>query len=185
MSPQLSNWIYGFFPHSFIQHIRGDGFRPVVFLEHGLWLGIFLCMAVLGACALWRQALRDRVQAAPWLAATLWLALTLVLSRNLGATALMLLFAPVILFAPTRMQVLVAAVFAGTVLTYPMLRGAGLVPTDAIHALAQSVSEERASRSSSGSTTRIRCSPAPTRNRWPAGEAGAATASTIPKRAAI
>ena len=56
----------------------------------------------------------------------------------------MLLFAPVILFAPPRLQVLVAAVFAGMVLTYPMLRGAGLVPTDAIHTLAQSVSEERA-----------------------------------------
>ena len=116
----------------------------MVFLHHGLWLGIFLCMAVLGACTLWRQALRDRVRAAPWLAAMLWLALTLVLSRNLGATALMLLFAPVILFAPPRLQVLVAAVFAGMVLTYPMLRGAGLVPTDTIHSLAQSVSEERA-----------------------------------------
>jgi len=144
MSPQLSNWIYGFFPHSWLQHIRGGGFRPVVFLNHGLWLGIFLCMAVLAACALWRHALRDRVQAAPWLAATLWLAVTLVLSRNLGATALMLLFAPVILFTPPRLQVLIAAAFAATVLTYPMLRGAGLVPTDAIHSLAQSVSEQRA-----------------------------------------
>jgi len=144
MSPQLSSWVYGFFPHSFAQHIRGGGFRPVVFLGHGLALGIFLCTAVLAACALWRQALRDRVQAAPWLAATLWLAVTLVLSRNLGATALMLLFAPVILFTPPRLQVLVAAAFAGMVLTYPMLRGAGLVPTDTIHSVAQSVSEQRA-----------------------------------------
>ena len=184
MSPQLSNWIYGFFPHSFFQHMRGGGFRPVVFLHHGLWLGIFLCMAVLGACTLWRQALRDRVRAAPWLVAMLWLALTLVLSRNLGATALMLLFAPVILFAPPRLQVLVAAAFAAAVLTYPMLRGAGLVPTDTIHSLAQSVSEERAGRSNTGSTTRMPCSRAPTRNRWPAGEAGGATASTIPKLAA-
>ena len=144
MSPQLSNWIYGFFPHSFLQHMRGGGFRPVVFLHHGLWLGMFLCMAVLGACTLWRQALRDRVQAVPWLAATLWLAVTLVLSRNLGATALMLLFAPVILFAPPRMQIFVAAVFAGMVLTYPMLRGAGLVPIDTIHTLTESVSEDRA-----------------------------------------
>ena len=144
MSPQLSSWIYGFFPHSWLQHIRGGGFRPVVFLGHGLVLGIFLCMAVLGACALWRQALRDRVQAAPWLVATLWLALTLVLSRNLGATALMLLFAPMILFTPPRLQVLVAAAFATAVLTYPMLRGTGLVPTETIHSLARSVSEQRA-----------------------------------------
>ncbi len=144
MSPQLSNWIYGYFPHDWIQHVRNGGFRPVVFLNHGLALGNFLCMAVLAACALWRQALRDRLQAAPWLTAMLWLALTLMLSRNLGATALMLVFAPVILFTPPRMQVLVAATFAGMVLTYPMLRGAGLVPTGAILTLAESVSEERA-----------------------------------------
>jgi len=56
----------------------------------------------------------------------------------------MLLFAPVILFAPLRLQVLVAAVFAGMVLTFPMLRGAGLVPVDTIHGLAQSVNEDRA-----------------------------------------
>ena len=56
----------------------------------------------------------------------------------------MLLFAPVILFTPPRLQVLIAAAFAAMVLTYPMLRGAGLVPTDAIHSLAQSVSEQRA-----------------------------------------
>lgn len=144
MSPQLSSWIYGYFPHSFAQHIRSGGFRPVVFLHHGLWLGMFLCMAVLGACALWRQALRDRVQAAPWLAATLWLALTLLLSRNLGATALALLFAPLILFTPPRVQILVAAVVAGAVLSFPMLRGAGLVPTDSIVSLAQMVNEDRA-----------------------------------------
>jgi hypothetical protein len=56
----------------------------------------------------------------------------------------MLLFAPVILFAPLRLQVLVAVVFAGMVLTFPMLRGAGLVPVDTIHGLAQSVNENRA-----------------------------------------
>jgi hypothetical protein len=144
MSPQLSNWIYGFFPHSFEQHMRGGGFRPVVFLPHGLWLGIFLCMAVLGACATWRQSLRDKVASAPWLAAALWLALTLVLSRNLGATALMLVFAPLILFAAPRQQVIVAAALAGMVLVYPMLRGAGLAPTNTVHALAQSVNAERA-----------------------------------------
>lgn len=145
MSPQLHAWLYGFFPHSFGQHIRGGMFRPVVFLGHGLLLGIFFCMAVLGACALWRQALRDSVKAAPlWLMATLWLAMTLLLSRNFGATALALMFAPLIFFAPPRLQVLGAAVVAGMVLLYPMLRGAGLVPIEAVHAMAQSISEERA-----------------------------------------
>lgn len=144
LSPQMSSWFYGFFPHSFEQHIRGGYFRPVVFLGHGLILGIFFCFAVLGACALWRQARHDPVSGAQWLGAAAWIAMTLILSRNLGATALMLLFAPVILFTPPRMQVLIAAAFAAIVLVYPLLRGGGLVPTGAIHQLAQSVSEDRA-----------------------------------------
>lgn len=144
MSPQLNRWVYGFFPHAWIQHIRGGAFRPVVFLNHGLWLGIFLSMATLGCCALWRQTLRDRVLAAPWLAVTVWLGATLILSRNLGATALTILFAPVILFTPIRIQVLAAAVVAGIVLVFPMLRGAGLIPVDAVHDLALGISEDRA-----------------------------------------
>ncbi len=46
LSPQLHNWLYGFFPHSFGQQMRGDGFRPVVFLGHGLLVAIFTSMAV-------------------------------------------------------------------------------------------------------------------------------------------
>ncbi|WP_209428350.1 hypothetical protein [Pararhodobacter sp. SW119] len=144
MSPQLHRWIYGFFPHSFAQHIRGDGFRPVVFLGHGLSVGIFLAMATLSACALWRQAIRERVAAMPWIFAAGWLLLTLLLTRNLGATALAMLFAPVILFTTLRLQLVLAAVIAGSVLVFPMLRGTGWVPTDTIHAAAQAINPERA-----------------------------------------
>lgn len=42
-SPQLHTWIYGFFPHpSFEQQIRGDGFRSVVFMGHGLLVSFSL-----------------------------------------------------------------------------------------------------------------------------------------------
>jgi hypothetical protein len=144
MSPQLSRWMYGFFPHSWVQHIRGGAFRPVVFLHHGLWLGIFLSMSTLACCALWRQAVRDRVLAAPWLVAWLWMGMTLFLSRNLGATALMLAFAPVILFAPVRLQIAAAAAVSVVVLAFPMLRGAGWVPVDVIIDLAAMVDGQRA-----------------------------------------
>jgi hypothetical protein len=131
LSPQINIWVYGFFPHSWLQHVRG-GFRPVVFLQHGLWLGIFLAMATLAACALWRQAIADRLAPRKWLWTALWLGFVLVLSRNLGATFLTLLIAPVIVFAGLRKQVIVAAVLAGTVFCFPILRSAGLVPTDTI-----------------------------------------------------
>ena len=54
MSPQLNRIFYGYFPHSWVQHIRGNGFRPLVFLDHGLWLSLFLSGTTLAAVGLWR-----------------------------------------------------------------------------------------------------------------------------------
>lgn len=43
MSPQLHTWLYGYFPHSFLQQYRMGGFRPVVFMGHGLLVAFFCC----------------------------------------------------------------------------------------------------------------------------------------------
>jgi len=42
MSPQLSNIFYGFFPHSFLQHARYGGWRPIVFMSHGLMVSLWM-----------------------------------------------------------------------------------------------------------------------------------------------
>lgn len=142
MSPQLSRMIYGYFPHDWIQHVRGGGFRPVVFLHHGLWLAIFFCSSFLAIMSLWRNSsgqIRTR-----WLMAAIWMFMTLVLSKGMGALGIAILLGGIILFLPVRLQMLCAAALAAVVLVYPMLRGAGLVPTDRIIALAESVDTARA-----------------------------------------
>jgi len=129
MSPQLNMMVYGFRPSAWIQHLRGNGYRPLVFLEHGLRLGIFLTMATLVACGLSRIDRRRRIVC---LLAAAWLFGTLVLSKNLGALAIGLLLVPVALFLSTRLQIVAAAVLAGTVLFYPLLRSADLIPVDQV-----------------------------------------------------
>jgi len=57
MSPQLSNTFYGFFPHSFLQHFRYFGFRPIVFMQHGLMVSLW--MAVSSIIAFWFWLSRD------------------------------------------------------------------------------------------------------------------------------
>lgn len=142
MSPQLSRMIYGYFPHSWIQHMRGGGYRPVVFLWHGLWLAILICGAFLGAMALWRSGEgKFRLR---WMLAAGWLFITLVASKGVGALGIGLFLGALIVFLPIRLQVLVAGVLAGTVLIYPMLRGAGMIPTDRFISIAQSVDSDRA-----------------------------------------
>ena len=142
MSPQLSRDIYGYFPHDWVQHIRAGGFRPVVFLHHGLWLAIFFCASFLAAMSLWRSSSgRNRMR---WLLASAWLFMTLVLSKGVGALGIGLLLGAMILFLPIRLQVIGAAALAAVLLVYPMLRGADMVPTEAALTLAQAVDPDRA-----------------------------------------
>jgi hypothetical protein len=144
LSPQLHNWIYGFFPYDFVQHIRDGGFRPAVFLNHGLMLGIFLCMAAISALVLFREARREGRPASRWLFAVVWLGLVLFLSKNLGALVIAAIFGLAVVFLGRRLQIMLAVAVAMIVLLYPMLRGAGWIPVDAAYELARSISEERA-----------------------------------------
>lgn len=141
MSPQLNNMIYGFFPHSFLQHIRGDGFRPLVFLNHGLWLAIFFSMSCLASVGLFR--LSKGAARAKYLALGLWILFTLVLSKSLGALLITLFLLPVI-FLGRYLQLMIASAVAVIVITYPILRGAGLVPLDEILAWANAIDPARA-----------------------------------------
>jgi hypothetical protein len=144
MSPQLNVMIYGFFPHDFLQHMRAGGFRPVVFLHHGLWLAILMAMAVLAAIALWRQRIWERRRGGQWLFAGIYLAIVLFLSNSLGALVLALALVPPMILLGVRGQLLLAAIIAGILLLYPTLRGGGLIPVEKVLEFARSVSAERA-----------------------------------------
>lgn len=141
MSPQLHANLYGFFPHSFGQQVRMGGYRPAVFLGHGLLVSIFTCMSLLSVVGLWHQRMRFFSISAGMTA--LYLAVVLLLCKSLGATIFAALFAPLIYFGKARSRVLIAAALALVILAYPALRGAGMIPTEAITSMANSVSTDR------------------------------------------
>ncbi len=143
MSPQLNRMIYGYFPHSWLQHMRGNGFRPIVFLSHGLLVGLFFSMVTLAAAALIKTEGRER--RAFGLFSLVWLAMTLVLVKSLGALMIAIALVPVILLSGRRVQMIVAASVAAMVLTYPMLRGMDVVPVDRVIAFAEDIDPARAS----------------------------------------
>jgi len=142
LSPQLHNQIYGFFPHSFAQQVRDGGYRPVVFMGHGLLVAIFIAMAFIASIGLWRQKARLRGVSFGPIAAGLFV--LLILCKSFGAMLLALVFAPMLYFLKSRYLVTFLAVIAFVVVSYPQLRGAGLIPVNAISSFATSVSEERA-----------------------------------------
>ncbi len=143
MSPQLHRWVYGYFPHSFAQQARDGGFRPVVFLGHGLEVALFASLAVIASLVIMRAKWPIMNQRASLVAG--YLAFVLLLCKTLGAALYALFAAPVILFTKPRTWLTVAASIALLLCAYPLLRSQSLIPIDRIASAAGGVSAERES----------------------------------------
>jgi hypothetical protein len=142
MSPQLHRWVYGFHPHSFQQQVRDGGFRPVVFLGHGLVVALFMCMAVIAAIAIARARWQIFRKPASWVAA--YLAVMLLLCKTLGATIYVIIAGPLVWFTSPRTWVRVSVVISLVVCAYPLLRTYDIVPVHRVLAAANSFDPERA-----------------------------------------
>lgn len=95
MSPQLHATVYGFMQHSFFQTMRGGGWRPMVFMSHGLQVGMWMGTAVLLLTS-WiviARKLTIRIFGFEVPALPIWFALvaTFALLKSTGAVLLTLL----------------------------------------------------------------------------------------------
>ena len=94
ISPQCHILLYGYYPHDFSQTKRGLGYRPSVFMKHGLELAIYNASAVVMG---WQLFLRKSVvRVVPWLKVPILpsvavLTAVLVISRSSGALMLCVL----------------------------------------------------------------------------------------------
>jgi hypothetical protein len=85
MSPQLHYMVYGASQHAFDQTIRGGGYRPMVFMSHGLELSLWMAAATLAGVVLLRSRLQSSL-----LGFRLWpfvvaVGVTTVLCKSTGA----------------------------------------------------------------------------------------------------
>lgn len=141
MSPQISANVYGFFPHSWQQHIRGGGFRPIIFLRHGLWVAFVLFAAAAAAFALMRA---DGERRALWMLAGGFIAATLAVSNNLGGLMLAAVALPLVILLGAGLQARIAAIVTAAFLVYPVLATTGLTPTGKVMSFVQSIDAGRA-----------------------------------------
>lgn len=141
MSPQIHRWAYGYFPHSFAQQIRGSGFRPVVFLNHGLALATFVTLALLAALVLMRMRRRILGQSPALVSA--YLGGLLLLCRSLGPVLYAIVFVPIIMFLRPRAWVQIACAASLMVCAYPFLREHNLSPLETVSRVASAVSADR------------------------------------------
>lgn len=142
LSPQLNNWIYGFFQHSFAQTLRFGGYRPMVFLYHGIWLAYFMMTTVIAAAALMRmEPGPSRIR---YMAAAVYLAAVLIMCKSAGAVAFAAFLLPLVLVLSQRLQLSIAVMLAGFAIVYPLLKQGGIVPEERILIAIAEFSQERA-----------------------------------------
>lgn len=88
MSPQLHTMVYGWHQHSFAQTIRFGGWRPTVFMQHGLAVSFWMVIATLSGLWLWISGAVRRLVGIPIALLVLPLLVTTILCKSLGALVL-------------------------------------------------------------------------------------------------
>ena len=141
-SPQWHYWIYGYQQHSFGQTIRWGGYRPMVFMSHGLALARFF---LVGACCLivlsrYRRSLLGLpIRFLAWMQV-----LVLLACKSTGAIAFALAGIPLLAWVKPKRQLVVASGLAAVILLYPVLRLAGVFPVTQMLEAAGAVQADRA-----------------------------------------
>jgi hypothetical protein len=140
-SPQLHVWIYGFQSSDFLMEIRDGGFRPMVFMGHGLLASFFMMSTAVAASAMWR--IHSKLYGFSAGPITGYLCTVLILCKSLGALIYGVIAVPLVRLASPKTIAGVAVLMGVISLGYPLLRVAGLVPTTLAISTATIRSEER------------------------------------------
>lgn len=142
MSPQLHKMVYGFFPHSFGQQKRFGGFRPVVFMTHGLWVAIFSAATVIAATTFWRLNIKAWKLSANKTA--YYLLLVLILCKSVASIAYGFVSFWLIRMSSFKIQLTAARILVLVALLYPVLSIMNLFPHSSAVSLARDFDAERA-----------------------------------------
>lgn len=155
MSPQLHRLVYGFHQHSFLQTMRGGGFRPMVFMEHGLMVAMWMVSAsMLGLWLAYSGVLPKKWSILPygdvlrkypmWLLISVLLTTT-VLMKSTGAMALFVVGLFTLYISNKLKTAVIVLALLSIPPTYIVARSTGLWSGENLSSLvAEKFSEERA-----------------------------------------
>jgi hypothetical protein len=141
LSPQLHRWIYGYHQHSFFQHIRAGGYRPMLFMSHGLSVALFAFMALQAAVGLARARVHARLEAGVLVAAP---AAMLIACKSMASGVYGVVGTALQYLLSERARARVITGIAVLVLAYPVLRMERVFPTQTIVRAFATLSTERA-----------------------------------------
>lgn len=142
LSPQFQNWVYGFSSASFLQQMRGEGYRPTVFYGHGLGLAFWMSTSLIAAYALFKNKVRFALTSTSKI--VIYLFVILILCKTWSALA----YAICAMYAISRLtpskQVKWSLLLAGLILLYPVSKTMDIFPDKEIVSSIKDYSPERA-----------------------------------------
>jgi hypothetical protein len=141
MSPQFHSWVYGYDTGQFDQAIRWGGYRPKVFMQHGLALGRFFIATTVALFVLGKT--RRKILGLPVRLLAWFHLVVLVLCRSTGAIVEGLVGVLLVSYAKPKRQLLLASILASAILLYPLLRASDLFPVAGVLDAAGWLGEDR------------------------------------------
>lgn len=142
MSPQLHRTFFGYFPHSFLQQYRYGGFRPVVFMGHGLLVSFFATVVLISAVALWKNKIKIR-NFSPAIV-SYYLLIVLVFCKSVASLFYGVFAFLLIKNTSSKLQLKVAIVLVSLAMLYPSMSIMKIFPHQEIIDIAVSIDEARA-----------------------------------------
>lgn len=144
-SPQLHKIFYGYYQHDFAQTIREGGFRPMVFMSHGLMVGMWMASATLVATWLWLTKTLKKIAGIPLLYLVLVLWPVMVLIKSMGALGLLVMGLG-ILFVSSKLKTSIPIVILIVLpVSYMTFRSTGHWTGETLIRQAAKINEDRAS----------------------------------------
>lgn len=142
LSPQLHRWVYGYHSGEFIQNMREGGFRPTVFVGHGLPLAFLFSTCIIAALALHKNKVRYTFL--PRTSIVWYLIAVLILTKTWSAL-IYIVFGGMLIFrlAPSK-QIKWSLLISVLILIYPIAKTTGVFPDKEIISNIREFSVDRA-----------------------------------------
>ena len=141
MSPQFHQWVYGYNTGAFGETIRWGGYRPKVFMVHGLAVGRFFVETTVALFVLGKT--RRNLFGLPVRLLAWFQFVVLVLCRSTAAIVEGLVGVLLVSFARPKRQLLLACALALATMLYPLLRAGDVFPVSGVLDAAGLLGEER------------------------------------------
>jgi len=144
MSPQLNTKLYGFFPSGFEQQMRAGGFRPVVFLEHGLRVAVFFAMSIMATMAIYKTVDKDKKPTTKGRLKLVYMFVVMFLCKTWSALIYTAIALALFFATKPKMWIRFSVLVVGLVFAFPFIRNANYMPVHQISDFFSQYSSDRA-----------------------------------------